>query len=112
MRGMLPKTLILFSTASILGTPALQAEELVLEEILVTAQKRVQTMDQVPAAVSAISGERVNDYIGGAQDIRALAGPVLRHRILTNFHAESEKVSSDQLIDRLLDTIKIPSSGL
>ena len=29
------------------------------------------------------------------EDIRALAHPVLRHRILTNFHAESERVSSE-----------------
>ena len=76
MRGMLPKTLILFSTASILGTPALQAEELVLEEILVTAQKREQTLTDVPAAVSTLSGALVNDYLGGAQDIRALAARV------------------------------------
>jgi iron complex outermembrane receptor protein len=76
MRGMLPKTLILFSTASILGTPALQAEELVLEEILVTAQKREQTLTDVPAAVSTLSGALVNDYLGGAPDIRALAARV------------------------------------
>src|SRR5690606_29196386 len=35
------------------------------------------------------------------EDIRALAHPVLRHRILTNFHAESERVTTDQLIDQL-----------
>ncbi|UCF21275.1 MAG: AAA family ATPase [Gemmatimonadota bacterium] len=46
------------------------------------------------------------------EDIRALAQPVLRHRILTNFHAESEQVTSDQLIDRLLETIPTPRSGL
>lgn len=49
---------------------------LVLEEITVTAQKREQTLADVPAAVSAISGERVNDLLGGAEDIRALAGRV------------------------------------
>ena len=35
-------------------------------------------------------------------DIVALAKPVLRHRVVVNFAAESEGVSSDQLIDRLL----------
>ena len=45
-------------------------------------------------------------------DIRALARPVLRHRILRNFHAESERVTSDQLIDRLLETVQTPKSGL
>jgi iron complex outermembrane receptor protein len=47
-----------------------------LEEIVVTAQKREQTLTDVPVAVSAISGELVSDYLGGAQDIRALAARV------------------------------------
>jgi iron complex outermembrane receptor protein len=76
MRGHLPIRILTLAVAGALGATLAQAEELVLEEILVTAQKRVQTMDQVPAAVSAISGESVNDYIGGAQDIRALAARV------------------------------------
>jgi MoxR-like ATPase len=45
-------------------------------------------------------------------DIRALAHPVLRHRILTNFHAQSEGISSDTLIDRLLESVPVPRSGM
>jgi MoxR-like ATPase len=45
-------------------------------------------------------------------DIRALAHPVLRHRILTNFHAQSEGMTSDTLIDRLLDAVSVPRSGM
>ena len=45
-------------------------------------------------------------------DIRALAHPVLRHRILTNFHAESERITTDQLIDQLLAAVPMPSSGM
>ncbi|MEZ4459584.1 MAG: MoxR family ATPase [bacterium] len=37
-----------------------------------------------------------------AEDIRALAHPILRHRILTNFQAEAQNITSDDLIDRLL----------
>ena len=40
-------------------------------------------------------------------DIRALAAPVMRHRILTNFHAEARKVSSDDLIVKIIDTIQV-----
>jgi iron complex outermembrane receptor protein len=76
MRGHFPINLLALAVAGALGTTVAQAEDLVLEEILVTAQKRVQTMDQVPASVSAISGESINEYIGGAQDIRALAARV------------------------------------
>jgi MoxR-like ATPase len=45
-------------------------------------------------------------------DVRALAKPVLRHRILRNFHAESERVTTDQLIDRLLDAVPLPKSRM
>ncbi len=45
-------------------------------------------------------------------DIRALAKPVLRHRVLTNFHAQSEHVTSDQIIDRLVKAVPLPKSGL
>jgi MoxR-like ATPase len=45
-------------------------------------------------------------------DIRALAHPVLRHRVLTNFHAQSEGMTSDALIDRLLEAVPIPRSGM
>ena len=45
-------------------------------------------------------------------DIKALAHPVLRHRILTNFYAESEGVTGDHLVDRLLETVTPPASNL
>ncbi len=37
-------------------------------------------------------------------DVRAVAHPVLRHRIITNFNAESEGVTPDRIVDRLLET--------
>ena len=45
-------------------------------------------------------------------DVRALAHPVLRHRILTNFRAESEGITSDALIDELLRVVPLPRSGM
>jgi MoxR-like ATPase len=45
-------------------------------------------------------------------DIRALAHPVLRHRIITNFHAQSEGVTTDQITDRLLEIVPMPRSGM
>ena len=38
-------------------------------------------------------------------DVRSVAPPVLRHRIITNYHAEAEGVGSDELIARLLPLI-------
>ncbi|MEZ4417144.1 MAG: MoxR family ATPase [Gemmatimonadota bacterium] len=46
------------------------------------------------------------------EDIRALAQPVLRHRVLTNFHAESEGVTADQIVARLLDHVPQPRSEM
>ena len=46
------------------------------------------------------------------EDIQALAHPVMRHRVLTNFHAESEGVTSDQIIDQLLEVVAVPHSGM
>jgi len=37
------------------------------------------------------------------EDVRALAKPVLRHRLLANFTAEAEGVTSGQIVDRLLE---------
>tara|TARA_B100000809_G_scaffold227080_1_gene239182 strand:- start:497 stop:1948 length:1452 start_codon:yes stop_codon:yes gene_type:complete len=42
-------------------------------------------------------------------DIRSAAIPVLRHRIYTNFAADSEGLSSMDLVNRLLDTVEEPS---
>jgi MoxR-like ATPase len=46
------------------------------------------------------------------KDVQALAKPILRHRIMTNFYAESERVTSDGIIDRLLESVPPPSSGM
>lgn len=44
------------------------------------------------------------------EDVRALAKPVLRHRIMTNFHANAEGITNDAVIDRLLDTVPEPTA--
>ncbi len=47
------------------------------------------------------------------EDIRDIAKPVLRHRILTNFNAEAESVSTDDIVDRLIAILPTePSSGM
>ena len=51
-------------------------------------------------------------YHDNFDDIRALANPVLRHRILLNFHAESEGITSDQGVEQLLDAVPVPASKM
>jgi MoxR-like ATPase len=43
------------------------------------------------------------------EDIRALATPVLRHRILLNFQAESDRLSTDDILTRLLEAKPAPT---
>jgi MoxR-like ATPase len=45
-------------------------------------------------------------------DIQELAKPILRHRIMTNFYAESERINSDAIIDKLIQTVPLPRSGM
>ena len=51
-------------------------------------------------------------YNVSLEDIQTLAYPVFRHRILTNFHAESEGIKSEDIIKRLLETVPPPKSGM
>jgi MoxR-like ATPase len=51
-------------------------------------------------------------YHVSIKDIQALAKPILRHRVMTNFYAESERITSDAIVERLLETVPIPKSGM
>jgi len=69
------------------------------------------------AAQYLVLGGKARALINGRyhvdfDDIVQLAKPVLRHRVLRNFHAESEKITSDELISRLIDAVPLPVSGM
>lgn len=51
-------------------------------------------------------------YHVSVADVRALAPAVLRHRVVTNFFAESDGVTADDVVDRLLESVPAPASGL
>jgi len=44
------------------------------------------------------------------EDVRALALPVLRHRIITNFNAEAESITPDDVVQRLVEVIPTDTS--
>ena len=52
---------------------------------------------------------RYNVSVG---DIQALAKPILRHRVMTNFYAESEHIDPEGVIDRLIEAVPRPKSGV
>ncbi len=47
------------------------------------------------------------NYHVSIDDVRSVAGPVLRHRILTNFNAEAEGLKPDDIVDRLIKTTPV-----
>jgi len=63
-----------FST-SILAQEAetIQKKETALEQITVTAQKRTQSIQEVPISVATLSGEKFESLFSGGEDILALA---------------------------------------
>ncbi|QJR37551.1 AAA family ATPase [Gemmatimonas groenlandica] len=71
----------------------------------------------VRAAQALVLGAKARALLQGRasasfEDVRALARPVLRHRVLVNFTAQSEKVTTDSLIGRLLESVPLPRSSL
>jgi MoxR-like ATPase len=53
-----------------------------------------------------------NRFAVTLEDVRAVAAPVLRHRVLVNFRAEAEGIDADQVTDRLLVEVPEPKSPL
>jgi MoxR-like ATPase len=71
----------------------------------------------VRAAQALILGAKARALLQGRphvgfDDVRALALPVLRHRVLLNFQAQSEKVTTDLLVSKLLAAVPVPRSSL
>jgi MoxR-like ATPase len=71
----------------------------------------------VRAAQALVLGGKARSLLQGRahvtfDDIRALARPVMRHRLLRNFQAQSERITTDMLVDRVLEAVPVPRSGL
>jgi MoxR-like ATPase len=85
------------------------APELVKKYVAFGASVRAAQYLILGAKAKALTEGR---YHVSFDDVRALAHPVLRHRVLLNFRAESEGVTSDAIIDELLRTVPLPKSGM
>lgn len=48
-------------------------------------------------------------YHVSCEDVQRVAPSVLRHRILTNFHAEAEGIGPDEIVQRLLEAVPLPA---
>jgi MoxR-like ATPase len=87
-----------------------------------TRREKGEVPDFIRNYVSWGAGPRATQYLvlgakaravlygrnyASCEDIRAVAAPVLRHRIITNFNAEAEGVRADDIIARLADRIPV-----
>ena len=85
-----------------------------------TRREKGEVPDFISEFVSWGAGPRASQYLilgakarsmlyGRAyvstEDVRAVAGPVLRHRIITNFNAEAEGVTPDDIVHRLIEMV-------
>jgi MoxR-like ATPase len=86
-----------------------QASELIKKYVAFGASVRAAQYLILGAKAKALTEGR---YHVSFEDVRAMAHPVLRHRVLTNFRAESEGVTTDALIDELLKIVPQPKSGM
>jgi MoxR-like ATPase len=80
-------------------------------------RKWVEYGASVRAAQYLILGGKARALMNGRyhvsfDDIRALAQPVFRHRILTNFHAESERIGKTRIVEELLAAVPVPRSRM
>ncbi len=76
-------------------------------------KKYVNYGGSVRAAQNLVLGSKARALMKGRyhvsfEDVRELFVPILRHRVLLNFHAESEKVSTDDVLRGILQVIPAP----
>jgi MoxR-like ATPase len=79
-----------------------QAPDFIKQYVLWGAGPRASQYLVLGAKARAVLQGR---YYVSQEDIRAVAPPVLRHRIKTNFNADAEGVSADDLVSRLLAAV-------
>ena len=89
--------------------PKAGASEMIKKYVAFGASVRAAQYLILGAKARALTDGR---YHVSFDDVRALTHPVLRHRVLTNFRAESEGVTSDALVDELLKVVPVPRSGM
>jgi MoxR-like ATPase len=65
------------------------------------------------ATIALAQAARAHAFLQGRayttpDDVKALAHDVLRHRIVTTYEAEAEELTTDDLIDRVLEGVDVP----
>ncbi len=79
-----------------------------------TEIKKLITFGASPrASIALITTAKAHAFLNGRnyvlpEDIKAMATDVLRHRIILSFEAEAEEITADEIIQRILDGVRVP----
>lgn len=65
------------------------------------------------ASIYLIHAARAHAFLRGRgyvapEDVKQLAGDVLRHRVITTYEAEAESITSSDIVQRILDNVEVP----
>jgi MoxR-like ATPase len=65
------------------------------------------------AAIGLVRAAKANAFLAGRgwvapDDIKQVAPDVLRHRVILTYEADAERVTADDVITRILDTLRVP----
>lgn len=100
-----------------------RVEEYIVDLVMATRDPRAHGLGDLtglvaygasPRATLALAlASRANAFLAGRayvtpDDVRAVAADVLRHRVAVTFEAEAEEVTSDQIVQRVLDHVEVP----
>ena len=98
-------------------------KEYVLDIVAATRRPSGEALEDLPqliaygasprASIFMIEAARAHAFVKGRgyvtpEDIKQLAPDVLRHRVITTYEAEAEEVTSDDIVQRILDHVEVP----
>ena len=98
-------------------------KEYVLDIVAATRSPSGEALEDLPqliaygasprASIFMVEAARAHAFVKGRgyvtpEDIKQLAPDVLRHRVITTYEAEAEEVTSDDIVQRILDHVEVP----
>ena len=92
-----------------------KARDYALDIIRATREKNplVEYGASPRAAIGLVRAAKANAFLEGRgwvapEDIKTVAPDVLRHRVILTYEADAERVTADDVITRILDTLRVP----
>jgi MoxR-like ATPase len=100
-----------------------QVEQYIVDLVMATRTPGSYQLDDLVELISYGASPRASIYLAKTarahaflqrrgyvtpDDVRAMAMDVLRHRVLLTYEAEAEEVTSEDVVNRILNTVEVP----